>query len=59
MVFLLRKYLPNKANKYGDLKKHNEIINTILSLLGTVEYKFGGSYFFGTSVVGIFKNSNP
>ena len=59
MVFLLRKYLPNKLNKYGDLKKHNEIINTILSLLGNLEYKFGGSNFFGTSVVGIFKNSIP
>ena len=59
MVFLLRKCLPNKSNKYGDLKKHNKIINTILSLLGNLEYKFGGSNFFGTSVVGIFKNSIP
>ena len=52
----LRKYLPNKLNKYGDLKKHNKIINTILALLGNIEYKFGGSNFFGTSVVGIFRN---
>ena len=59
MVFLLRRYLPNKAKIYGDLKKHNEIINTILSILGNLEYKFGGSNLFGTSLVGIFKNSVP
>ena len=59
MVFLLRKYLPKKANKYGDLKKHNQIINTILSLLGNLEYKFGGSKLFGTSLIGIFRNSRP
>jgi len=59
MVFLLRKYLPKKANKFGDLKKHNQIINTILSLLGSLEYKLGGSNLFGTSVVGIFRNSMP
>ncbi len=56
IVFLLRKFLPNKANKNGDLKKNNQIINTILSLLGILEYKFGGLNFFGTSVVGIFRN---
>ena len=56
IVFFLRKYLPNKVNKNTDLKKNNQIINTILSLLGNLEYKFGGSNFFGTSVVGIFRN---
>ena len=57
IVFILRRYLPNKANIFGDLKKHNEIINTILSLLGKLEYKFGGSNCFGTSLIGIFRKT--
>ena len=31
--------------------KNDQVINKILSLFGDVEYKFGGSNYFGTSVV--------
>jgi len=48
--------LPQTYNRNGDLKKSNKFINIILYLLGYLEYKVGGSNYFGTSVVGIFKN---
>ena len=54
-VILLRKCLPHKYHKNSDLKKSNKFINIILYLLGYLEYKAGGSNYFGTSVVGIFK----
>ncbi|MEZ7973910.1 MAG: class I SAM-dependent methyltransferase [SAR324 cluster bacterium] len=56
VVLLLRKLLPQTYNRNGDLKKSNKFINIILYLLGYLEYKVGGSNYFGTSVVGIFKN---
>ena len=55
-VLLLRKCFPQKDNGNSDLKKSNKLINIILKLLGYLEYKAGGSNYFGTSLVGIFKN---
>ena len=55
VVYLVRKCLPNKFNRNGDLKKSNHFVNTILSFIGYLEYKLGGSSYFGTSLVGIFK----
>ena len=55
-VLLLRKCFPQKDNGNSDLKKSNKFINIILKLLGYLEYKAGGSKYFGTSLVGIFKN---
>ena len=54
-VILLRKCLPHKYHKNSDLKKSNKFINIILYLLGYLEFKAGGSNYFGTSVVGIFR----
>jgi SAM-dependent methyltransferase len=53
-VIILRKFIP-QINSNSDLKKSNKFINIILKLLGYLEYKAGGSNYFGTSVVGIFK----
>ena len=55
-VLLLRKCFPQIDNGNSDLKKSNKLINIILKLLGYLEYKAGGSNYFGTSLVGIFKN---
>ena len=55
IVYLLRKCIPRGFNSNGDLKKSNHIINSILTFMGYLEYKLGGSIYFGTSVVGIFK----
>ena len=58
IVFFLRKCLPINFNRNSDLKKSNQLINNILFLLGYLEHKIGGSNYFGTSVVGIFKNGS-
>ena len=58
VVLFLRKCLPDNFQRNSGLKKSNKLINKILYLLGYLEYKFGGSNYFGTSVVGIFKNSS-
>ena len=58
VVLFLRKCLPDNFQSKNGLKKSNKLINKILYLLGYLEYKFGGSNYFGTSVVGIFKNSS-
>jgi predicted SAM-dependent methyltransferase len=55
LVYFLRKCLPRDFNSNGDLKKSNYIMNSILTFMGYLEYKLGGSKNFGTSVVGIFK----
>ena len=55
LVLLLRKLLPQNYNRNSDLKKSNKFINIILSFVGYIEYKLGGSNYFGTSVVGIFR----
>ena len=55
LVYFLRKCLPRYFNSNGDLKKSNYIMNSILTFMGYLEYKLGGSKNFGTSVVGIFK----
>jgi len=55
LVYFLRKCLPRNFKSNGDLKKSNHIINSILTFMGYLEYKLGGSKNFGTSVVGIFK----
>ena len=49
-------FFQKKDNVNSDLKKSNKLINIILKLLGYLEYKAGGSNYFGTSLVGIFKN---
>ena len=54
-VYFLRKCLPKLFFKNSDLKKNNKLINSILTLFGYLEYKSGGSNYFGTSLVGIFK----
>lgn len=55
IVYFLRKVMPIKMGNNGDLKKSSTVVNKILSLFGYLESKVGGSQFFGTSVIGIFK----
>lgn len=57
IVLFVRKFLRNSFKKNTDLKQNNNIINMILSILGKLEFKYGGSNYFGTSVVGIFRNN--
>ncbi|MBT7899965.1 MAG: methyltransferase domain-containing protein [Candidatus Marinimicrobia bacterium] len=55
IVYFFRKIIPIKMSNNGDLKKSSNIVNKILSLFGYLESKVGGSRFFGTSVIGLFK----
>ena len=53
VMYLMRKLF--KTNQKSDLALPNTFINSILKIMGKIEYYLGGGRFFGTSLVGIFK----
>ena len=54
-MMIIRKILKIKKNKMDNFKIPNYFINTFLTYLGKLEYFAGGSKYFGTSIIGIFK----
>ena len=55
VMYLMRKLV--KTNQKSDLKLPNIFINSILKMMGKMEYYWGGGRFFGTSLIGIFKKN--
>ena len=53
VMYLMRKLI--KSGKKTDLVLPHIFINSILKMMGKIEFLLGGGRIFGTSVVGIFK----
>lgn len=58
IAFIVRKLFRPKKENHQDLVLPPQFINTFMKLLGHWEFIFGGSNYFGTSVVAILRKPN-